>query len=109
MRRRYRDSSARRPASHLWPGLSLCALPLVLGLLFASPALADANESAGENARADEYFRQGKAFVKEDRWEEARRAYLAGYKIKRGYDIAGNLGNVELELGLARDAAEHLA
>lgn len=109
MRRRQPDSPARRETSHLWPGLCARSLPLLLGLLFAPPALADAGESAREHAKADEYFRQGKAFVKEDRWEEARRAYLAGYKIKRGYDIAGNLGNVELELGLARDAAEHLA
>ncbi len=109
MRRRHPDSSARGKTSHVWPGLSARALPLFLGLLFAAPAFADGGEGPGENARADEYFRQGKAFVKEDRWEEARRAYLAGYKIKRGYDIAGNLGNVELELGLARDAAEHLA
>lgn len=109
MRRCHPDSPARRKTSPLWPGLCARSLPLLLGLLFAAPALADAGGSAGENAKADEYFRQGKAFVKEDRWEEARRAYLAGYKIKRGYDIAGNLGNVELELGLARDAAEHLA
>lgn len=88
---------------------SLCALPLFCGLLSISSARADTKEKAGENARADEYFRQGKAFVKENRWEDARRAYLAGYQIKRGYDIAGNLGSVELELGLAREAAEHLA
>jgi hypothetical protein len=85
------------------------ALPLVLGVLLATPAFADPRDVTGENARADELFRQGKAFVKEDRWEDARRAYLAGWQIKRGYDIAGNLGSVELELGLNRDAAEHLA
>ena len=87
---------------------SLCVVPLLFGLSTPS-AHAEAKEAAGENARADEYFRQGKAFVKEDRWEDARRAYLAGYRIKRGYDIAGNLGSVELELGLGREAAEHLA
>jgi hypothetical protein len=91
------------------PGFLARALPLVLGLFLVSPALADAKDVAAENARADELFRQGKAFVKEDRWEEARRAYLAGWQIKQGYDIAGNLGSVELELGLARDAAGHLA
>lgn len=85
------------------------SLPLLLGLVVVSPAFADPKDAAGENARADELFRQGKAFVKEDRWEDARRAYLAGWQIKRGYDIAGNLGSVELELGLSRDAAEHLA
>lgn len=109
MRRRTPDSSARRRTRRVWPGLSARSLPLFFGIFLAAPAFADGGEGPGENARADEYFRQGKAFVKEDRWEEARRAYLAGYKIKRGYDIAGNLGNVELELGLARDAAEHLA
>jgi hypothetical protein len=89
--------------------VSLCAVPLLVGLYPLASAHAGPKDEAGENARADDYFRQGKAFVKEDRWEEARRAYLAGYRIKRGYDIAGNLGSVELELGLARDAAEHLA
>jgi hypothetical protein len=92
-----------------FPGFPARALPLALGLFLASPALADAKDVAAENARADEFFRQGKAFVKEDRWEDARRAYLAGWQIKQGYDIAGNLGSVELELGLARDAAAHLA
>src|SRR5687768_4046638 len=60
------------------------------------------------NTRADEYFRQGKALVREGDLEGARRAYLAGFQLKKGYDIAGNLGNVELELGRPRDAAEHL-
>jgi hypothetical protein len=95
----------RRPS----PGLLARALPLVFGLFFVSPALAGPSDAATENAKADEYFRQGKAFVKEDRWEDARRAYLAGWQIKRGYDIAGNLGSVELELGLSREAAGHLA
>jgi PEGA domain-containing protein len=92
-----------------FPELGARILPLFFGIFFVAPALADPKDTAGENARADEYFRQGKAFVKEDRWEDARRAYLAGWQIKRGYDIAGNLGSVELELGLSRDAAAHLA
>lgn len=84
------------------------ALPLVFGIFVVTPAFADPKDVAAENARADELFRQGKALVKEDKWEDARRAYLAGWQIKRGYDIAGNLGSVELELGLSQDAAEHL-
>ena len=91
------------------PAFLARALPLLFGVFFASSALADPKDVAAENARADELFRQGKALVKEDKWEDARRAYLAGWQIKRGYDIAGNLGSVELELGLSRDAAEHLA
>ncbi len=91
------------------PGLLARALPLFFGLFFVCPASADPTDTAAENARADGYFRQGKALVKKDLWEDARRAYLAGWQIKRGYDIAGNLGSVELELGLSREAAEHLA
>jgi hypothetical protein len=91
------------------PAFLARALPLLFGILFVAPAFADPKDVAAENARADELFRKGKAFVKEDKWEDARRAYLAGWQIKRGYDIAGNLGSVELELGLNRDAAEHLA
>lgn len=93
----------------LSPAVYARALPLFLGLFFVSPAFADPKDTAAENARADEYFRQGKALVKEDRWEEARRAYLAGWQLKQGYDIAGNLGSVELQLGLSREAAGHLA
>src|SRR6185503_10534547 len=43
------------------------------------------------------------------RLEDAYRAYKAGYDLKKGYDLAGNLGNVELALGRPRDAAEHLS
>ena len=90
------------------PAFLARALPLVFGIFVVTPAFADPKDVAAENARADELFRQGKALVKEDKWEDARRAYLAGWQIKRGYDIAGNLGSVELELGLSQDAAEHL-
>ncbi len=40
---------------------------------------------------------------------EAREEYLAAFRLKQSHDVAGNLGNVELALGMRRDAAEHLS
>ncbi|WP_437279879.1 PEGA domain-containing protein [Sorangium sp. So ce375] len=54
-------------------------------------------------------FEQGNARYDERRWAEARDAYLAAWKLKRSYDVAANLGDVELVLGDAPSAAEHLA
>ncbi|MCC6554987.1 MAG: PEGA domain-containing protein [Polyangiaceae bacterium] len=42
------------------------------------------------------------------RWVEAEAAYRAASQIERRGDIVGELGVCELELGKARDAAEHL-
>jgi hypothetical protein len=88
------------------------AVSLSLGLLailtWSAPALSRPQGDAN-HGEADDYFRQGKSLVGQGKLEDAYRAYLAGYRLKKGYDIAGNLGNVELELGKPRDAAEHLA
>jgi len=42
------------------------------------------------------------------KWEEAERAFSEAWGLKQSYDIAGNLGDVEVYLGRYRDAAEHL-
>ncbi|WP_441292071.1 PEGA domain-containing protein [Sorangium sp. KYC3313] len=54
-------------------------------------------------------FEQGNTLYDAQRWSEARDAFLAAWKLKRSYDVAANLGDVELLLGEARSAAEHLA
>jgi hypothetical protein len=92
--------------------LSAPAIALFLAIFSLAPASSEASARPPRDAaavQADEYFRQGKALVKQGRLEDAYRAYLAGYQLRQGYDLAGNLGNVELELGKPRDAAEHLA
>lgn len=45
----------------------------------------------------------------EGKAEEARAALLEAFELKPAYDISGNLGAIELDMKLYRDAAEHLA
>lgn len=85
------------------------AAALVALSLAAGPARADPESAEEASQKADELFRQGKNLVKDGNLEAARQAYLQSWQRKRGYDIAGNLGNVELALGDARGAAEHLS
>jgi tetratricopeptide (TPR) repeat protein len=58
--------------------------------------------------RADELFAQGNEAFDAGRLEEAYAICQQAWALKRTYDIAGNLGQVELKLGKFRDAAEHL-
>jgi hypothetical protein len=60
-------------------------------------------------ARVVELFdRAQAAYAKGDK-QGAYEAYTAAWSLQKSYDIAGNLGVVELKLGKYRDAAEHLA
>lgn len=86
-----------------------CAL--ALSALWATTALgsdtpAPANDAAKQ---ADKHFLLGKEQLKAGNVREAYTEYKAAWDLKRSYDIAANLGNVEFELGMPRDAAEHLS
>ena len=86
--------------------LVMCAL-----LALQCPTVASADtpaEHAGPNgAKVGELFDQAQAaFAKGDK-KAAVKAYKEAWAIQKSYDIAGNLGNVELKLGMFRDAAEH--
>lgn len=88
-------------------------LVLALGAGSFIPGVARADEAplvdAKELERADQLFKDANAAYKAKDLPKARELYLEAYKIKRTYDIAGHLGRTEFELGLYRDAAEHLA
>ncbi|HVU01231.1 MAG TPA: hypothetical protein VHE30_05750 [Polyangiaceae bacterium] len=83
-----------------------------LALLQASPALAaDPNapvEAPDENTRARLLYRQSSEAFKAGKFEEARTALLEAWNIRKTYDVASSLAQVELELELPADAAEHL-
>src|SRR5688572_17441641 len=69
-----------------------------------------AAEDASTNAtKAEELSRKGRElFVAQD-YAGAYEAQLAAWQLKKSFDIAANLGQVELKLAKHRDAAEHLA
>ncbi|MGK4001869.1 hypothetical protein WMF31_04555 [Sorangium sp. So ce1036] len=65
-----------------------------------------ASSSAGE--RAAQLYREGNRLYDQARFVEAEARYQAAWDLQRSFDVAGNLGNVELEVNQPRDAAEHL-
>jgi hypothetical protein len=91
--------------------------PIVLGALMIAAPLAQTSRALAQTttltaAQADEarrLFKQGFAAFNEKRYQEAYDALSQAWKLQRSFDVAGNLGIVELELGKFRDAAEHLA
>src|SRR5271168_2244413 len=84
----------------------LCAALL---LSVGYPLDAYAGPTTSVAAQVVQLFDQAQdAFAKGDK-QGAYNAYRAAWALQKSYDIAGNLGNVELKLGKYRDAAEHLA
>ena len=83
----------------------LCAASLILA---AYPLDARAQPKTSVTTQVGQLFDQAQgAFAKGDK-QGAYEAYKAAWALQKSYDIAGNLGNVELKLGKHRDAAEHL-
>jgi len=82
----------------------------------SAPAAPDATTAQGAPAAsngatpdaADALFAQGNEAFDRGALDEAYGLYQKAWGLKRTYDIAGNLGQVELKLGRFRDAAEHL-
>jgi hypothetical protein len=59
--------------------------------------------------RAALLYDEGSAAYKQSKWADARASFLAAWGIKMHWQIAASLGDCEVQLGLYRDAAEHLA
>jgi hypothetical protein len=59
--------------------------------------------------RSRQLFTQANKLYDEGNLPQARAAYFEAWKLKKAYDVGGNLGNVEADLKMWRDAAEHLA
>ncbi len=71
------------------------------------PPAAPAGSSQAKDP-ADELFARGNEAFDKGALDDAYGLYLKAWALKHTYDIAGNLGQVELKLGKFRDAAEHL-
>jgi hypothetical protein len=101
---RYRARSAGR-ALRFGLGVALAST-----VLAAAPrAMADDTPSLEALNRADELFQKGNRAFEEGDIDAAYRFYVEAWSLKKGIDIAANLGVVELKLGKHRDAADHIA
>jgi tetratricopeptide (TPR) repeat protein len=56
-----------------------------------------------------ELFDKGAAHFQKAQWDQAEVAFQSAWDLKKSYDIAGNLGEVELKLGQTTEAATHLS
>src|SRR5262245_61257218 len=84
---------------------------ILWAFLFALPASAQSPGSPGssdENADAQvtAHYEKGVKATNANQWQKAREEFLAAWQLKHHYQIAANLGRVELKLGMHRDAAE---
>jgi hypothetical protein len=90
--------------------LKILGSVLAFSALCATSALGSDTPAANDPAKqADKHFLQGKEQLRAGNVREAYKEYKAAWDLKQSYDIAANLGNVEFELGMPRDAAEHLS
>ncbi len=101
------ESILRRPCLALVAVLA-CAAP---GRALAAPANPTPPSAVDRSPdeQAAHWLRAGNRAFKEGRFAEAEKAYREAFAVKKGYDIAGNLGAAELAQGKLREAAQHLA
>lgn len=73
------------------------------------PGKAQGEPAGDADARAAQWLSKGNKAFKEGRFAEAEQAYREAFALKKGYDIAGNLGAAELAQGKRKEAAQHFA
>lgn len=93
----------KRPHYRAW---ILCG---ALGACLFASGGASAQPTLDPNQRATELYKKGNEFYDKSKWADAETMYRAAFDLKKSFEIAGNLGDVEMIQGKPRDAAEHLA
>jgi hypothetical protein len=84
----------------------------VLGVALSwsgSARAADPAPLPSPSDQAAQHYQRGNAAFEQKKWPEAEEAYLKAWQLSRTFDVAANLGLVELRLGKMRQAAEYLA
>lgn len=99
-------AAALRRRSARWA--VLCILLTVAPARAGEASGAPTAESTDDNVRARALYRDANALFKAGKLAEARRGLLEAWKLRQTYDIASALGQIEIELQLYRDAAQHL-
>lgn len=101
-----------RPAARtgLWrfaPALSLM-VNLAVASSWSCPASAEPGTEAERAELSEQLLQQGREAFEGKRYEEAHQRLSHAYRLLQSYRTACALGQVELELEMHRDAAEHL-
>jgi len=92
-----------RPPFRAW---IICSV-LAMGL--TSAGLGMAQPTADPNRRATELYKKGNELYDKAKFADAETMYRAAFELRQSFEIAGNLGDVEMIQGKPREAAEHLA
>lgn len=74
-----------------------------------APPAGEGEDTALRTAEARRRYQEGNAAMKLHQWQKAYDAYLAAWRQRPHWQVAGSLGQVELKLARNRDAALHLA
>ena len=92
--------------SHRPPAL-LSAISL-MAVVLSTSAPAEAQDDALTGTARDLFVKAARA-AEQGKWDQCRAGMLAAYLLKKHPQVAGNLGGCEMQLGLYRDAAEHIS
>lgn len=91
-----------------WSRSLLAAFLLVVSTpAYAADPVERKSEKAALTAQAAALYDQGTAAYKEQKWPEARAAFLAAWALEKHWQIAANLADAEIQVGRHREAAEH--
>jgi hypothetical protein len=71
--------------------------------------LALAQPTMDPNQRATELYKKGNELYDKGKFGDAETMYRAAFELRQSFEIAGNLGDVEIIQGKHREAADHLA
>jgi len=83
--------------------------PAATGAAAGATSTAAADPAAdAKRAELEKHFNAGIEFAGKRQWPKAVEELMAAYRIKPLPQIAGNLGEAELQVGNYRDAAEHV-
>ena len=87
----------------------ICACLVAYGVATSIPRIAAGSDGDALTDKARVLYDEAAISYQKSKYAEARASLLAAWSLKKHWQIAGSLGGCEVQLGLYREAAEHLA